>query len=161
MTDGGKWLADLRIDRPLLVGEALSRGIFDELEPATLAGLIAALAADSDRDFGGLYLSDELLDAVSRFENVAYDVAKVELRFGIAPAEELNLSAAAAAEHWAGGMAWNLLVTRTKAEEGDLVRLLSRTGEALMQIAHLHASNPKASTTARTAAEIILRDPIR
>ncbi len=161
VTDGGKWLADLRIDRPLPVGEALSRGIFDELEPATLAGLIAALAADSDRDFGGLYLSDELLDAVSRFENVAYDVAKVELRFGIAPAEELNLSAAAAAEHWAGGMAWNTLVTKTKAEEGDLVRLLSRTGEALMQIAHLHASNPKAASTARTAAEIILRDPIR
>jgi hypothetical protein len=52
-------------------------------------------------------------------------------------------------------------VRETKAEEGDLVRLLSRTGEALMQIAHLRESNPKAAEIARETAEIMLREPIR
>jgi superfamily II RNA helicase len=68
--------------------------------------------------------------------------------FGVERAEEINLSAAATAESWAGGMNWEELVFRTKAEEGDLVRLLSRTGEALRQIA-------------RQTAEIILREPIK
>jgi DSHCT (NUC185) domain len=52
-------------------------------------------------------------------------------------------------------------VRDTKAEEGDLVRLLSRTGEALLQIANLKKSNPEAAEIARATAEIILREPIR
>ena len=58
-------------------------------------------------------------------------------------------------------MDWATLVARTKAEEGDLVRLLSRTGEALLQVAHLKDANPKAAEIAYTAAEIVLREPIR
>ena len=53
------------------------------------------------------------------------------------------------------------LVDRTKAEEGDLVRLLSRTGEALMQIAYLKNSNPNAAEIARAAAEAMFREPVR
>ncbi len=161
VTESGKWLADVRVDRTLLVGEALRRGILNELSPKTLAGLMAALAADSDRNYGDLYLSNELLDVVNDFEDIIYDVSNVEWKFGIEPSEEINLSAAAAAERWAGGMAWDDLVSRTKAEEGDLFRLLARTGEALMQIAHLKNSNPKAADIARTTAGIILREPIR
>ncbi len=161
MTESGKWLADVRVDRTLLVGEALRRGILDDLAPKTLAGLMAALAADSDRNYGDLYLSNELLDVVNDFEDIIYDVSNVEWKFGIEPSEEINLSAAAAAERWTGGMAWEDLVKRTAAEEGDLFRLLARTGEALMQVAHLKNSNPKAAEIARTTAEIILREPIR
>jgi superfamily II RNA helicase len=73
----------------------------------------------------------------------------------------MNFSAAAAAERWTDGMSWSELVLRTKAEEGDLVRLLSRTGEALMQVAHLKDSNAEAAAIARQTAEIILREPIR
>ncbi len=58
-------------------------------------------------------------------------------------------------------MSWSELVFQTKAEEGDLVRLLSRTGEALMQIAHQKESNAEAAAIARATAEIILREPIR
>ena len=90
-----------------------------------------------------------------------YDVSKVEWRFGIEPIEEINLTAAAAAERWSGGMEWSELVKRTGAEEGDLFRLLSRTGEALMQVAHLRSSNPDAARIASETAEILLRDPIR
>jgi superfamily II RNA helicase len=122
---------------------------------------MAALAADSDRNYGDLYLSNDLLDVVNDFEDIIYDVSNVEWKFGIEPSEEINLSAAAAAERWTGGMAWEDLVKRTAAEEGDLFRLLARTGEALMQIAHLKDSNPAAAEIARATAELILREPIR
>ncbi|MDM7920814.1 MAG: hypothetical protein QUS14_00825, partial [Pyrinomonadaceae bacterium] len=161
VTESGRWLADVRVDRPLLVGEALRRGIFSGLHTKSVAGLMASLAADSDRNYGDLYLSDELMDIVAEFEEIIYDVSRVEWKFGIEPAEEINLSAAAAAEHWADGITWSGLVKKTGAEEGDLVRLLSRTGEALLQVANLRASNPAAADLAYETAEIILREPIR
>ncbi|HQU94092.1 MAG TPA: hypothetical protein PLK77_17475, partial [Pyrinomonadaceae bacterium] len=161
VTDSGKWLADLRVDRPLLVGEALNRGVFSDIDHTVMAGLMAALAADSDRNYGELHLSDPLLDAITSIEEVIYDVSKIEWRFGIEPVEEVNLTAAAAAERWAGGMQWSELVKRTGAEEGDLFRLLSRTGEALMQMAHLRSSNPDAARIASETADMLLRYPIR
>ena len=161
VTERGKWLADLRVDRPLLVGEALRHGLFEKLEPKHVAALMASLAADSDRNFGELYLSDKILDVVTEFEDIIYAVSGVEWKLGVEPSEEINLSAAAAAEHWADGVAWEELVFRTKAEEGDLVRLLSRTGEALMQIAQLRKSNPHAAELASQTADLIMREPIR
>jgi hypothetical protein len=161
VTESGKWLADVRVDRPLLVGEALRHGIFDGLSSKSAAGLMASLAADPDRSYGELYLSDELMDVLAGFEDIIYEVSRVEWKFGIEPAEEINLSAAAAAEHWAGGMPWSTLVSKTNAEEGDLVRLLSRTGEALRQVANLRDSNPEAARLAADTAEIMLREPIR
>lgn len=161
VSESGKWLADVRVDRPVLVGEALKHGIFEKLETKHAAALMAALAADSDRNYGELHLSDEILEILTEFEEIVFQVSSAEWKFGVEPADEMNFSAAAAAERWADGMRWSDLVFQTKAEEGDLVRLLSRTGEALMQIAHLKDSNPRAAEIARATAEIIMREPIR
>ncbi len=161
VSETGKWLADLRIDRPLLAGEALKKGLFEKLEIKQVAGLMAALAADSDRDYGELHLSDKLIGVLTEFEEIIYEVSKKEWSFGVEPTDEINFSAAATAEEWVNGVRWEDLVRDIKAEEGDLVRLLSRTGEALMQIAHLRDSNPEAAKIARETAEIILREPIR
>ena len=161
VTERGKWLADVRVDRPLLVGEALRHNIFENLEPAVVAGIMASLAADSDRNYGELYLSDKLLDTLSAFETIIYEVSGVEWKNGVEPAEEINFSAAAAAERWTDGMKWEDLVYKTNAEEGDLVRLLSRTAEALLQVANLKDSNAEAAEIARETAKIILREPIK
>lgn len=161
VTDSGKWLADVRVDRPLLVGEALRHGLFQNAEPTQIAGLMAGLASDGDRNYGELRLSDKILEILDKFEQIAFDVATVEWKNGVEPAPEMNYSAIATAEAWAKGMSWDELVTRTKAEEGDLVRLLSRTGEALLQVASLKKTQPEAADLARQTAEIILREPIR
>ena len=161
VSEQGKWLADLRLDKPLLVGEVLQTDIFEKLETPQIAGLMASLAADSERDYGKLRLSDKLHNALGTVEDIVFAVSDVERDFGVQPAEEINYSAAAAAETWVSGMAWADLVWETRAEEGDLVRLLSRTGEVLMQIANLHKSKPEAAKQARIASEIILREPIR
>jgi superfamily II RNA helicase len=58
-------------------------------------------------------------------------------------------------------MNWEELVFRSKAEEGDLVRLLSRTGEALRQVAQLKQSNAEAAELAKQTAAVMLREPIR
>jgi ATP-dependent RNA helicase HelY len=161
VTESGKWLADLRIDRPLLIGEALREGIFDDLKTSEAAGLMASVAADADRSYGEMRSSRAMVDILAEFEELVIATSNVEIRKGVMPSEEINYSAAATAERWTAGMEWDELVDRTKAEEGDLVRLLSRTGEALRQLANLKDSNPGAAAIARAAAETILRDPIR
>lgn len=161
VTETGKWLADVRVDRPLLVGEALKQGLFENLETTQIAGLMAALAADPEREYGELYLSDKILEVLTEFENTVFKVSNIEWKFGVEPASEMNFSAAATAEAWAEGGSWEDLVRNTKAEEGDLVRLLSRTGEALMQIASLRNSHAEAARKARLTSEIMLRAPIR
>ena len=161
VTDRGRWLADLRVDRPLLVGEALQRGLFAALDPVRAAALIAALAADEDRDYGELGLDDSIVTLLAWFEEIAFDVSTEEWKQGVEAAPEINFSAAAAAANWAGQAEWIELVHETRAEEGDLVRLLSRTGEALLQVAGLRETHATAATTARTAADIVLREPVR
>ena len=161
VTESGKWLADLRIDRPLLVGEALRHGIFDDLKISEAAGLMASVASDADRSYGEMRATRLMTDILADFEDLVVAVSNVEWRFGVEPAEEINYSAAAAAERWTAGMQWDELVDRTRAEEGDLVRLLSRTGEALRQLANLKETNPLAASIAFAASEKILREPIR
>jgi superfamily II RNA helicase len=161
VTERGKWLADLRVDRPLLIGEALQRDLFASLEVKQTAALISALVADEDRDYGELELDDAIVSLLIKFEEVSFDVANEEWKQGIEAAAEINFSAAAAAALWADGATWSELVHETRAEEGDLVRLLSRTGEALLQIAGLRETHQKAANLAAQAAEIVLREPVR
>jgi superfamily II RNA helicase len=161
VTMRGAWLADLHVDRPLLVGEALENGLFASLDTVRAAALMAALAADAERDYGELALDDALVGTLARFEEVAYKVATEEWQQGLEPGPEINFSAAAAAARWAAGAEWSELVHETRAEEGDLVRMLSRTGESLLQIAGLRAAQPAAARIAAQAAEAILREPVR
>ncbi|MCA1607539.1 MAG: hypothetical protein LC775_19215, partial [Acidobacteria bacterium] len=104
ITVRGRWLADLHIDRPLLVGEALESGLFNSLDFHRMAGIMAALTADEERDYGQLELEDALVNALASFEDVGFKVSTEEWKLGIEPAPELNFSAAAAAAHWATGM---------------------------------------------------------
>ena len=161
VTERGRWLADLHVDRPLLVGEALESGLFNSLELKQLAGIMAALTADEERDYGDLELDDNIVTSLSRFEDIGFKVSGEEWKYGIDPAPELNFSAAGAAVLWAGGASWPEIVRQTRAEEGDLFRMFSRTGEALLQIAGLRRSHPQAAQMAVTAAEVVLREPIR
>lgn len=161
VTDRGRWLADLHIDRPLLVGEALENGLFNSLAPKELAGIMAALTADEDRDYGELELDDDVVTSLSRFEDIGFKVSAEEWNHGLEPAPELNFSAAGAAVRWAGGSEWSQIVSETRAEEGDLFRMFSRTGEALLQIAGLRRSHPQAANMAENVAGMVLREPIR
>jgi ATP-dependent RNA helicase HelY len=161
VTERGRWLADLHIDRPLIVGEALERGLFKTLDPAQIAAVMAALSADEDRDYGEIELDDSLVSSLAQFEDTGFRVSSAEWKHGIEPAPELNFSAAGAAARWAKGAAWTVLVNETRAEEGDLFRMLSRTGEALLQIAGLRKAHPEAARIAAMAADTVLREPVR
>ena len=114
--------------------------------------MVAALAADEDRDYGELELNDAIVSLLVQFEEISFEVSNEEWKQGIEAAPGINFSAAAAAAHWVSGIDWNELVRETRAEEGDLVRLLSRTGEALLQIAGLRGTHSEAAHLAAQTA---------
>ena len=161
VTDRGSWLADLHIDRPLIIGEALQSGLFTSLDFIRMSAIVAALTADEDRDYGTLELEDALVNSLAQFEEIGFRVSSEEWKFGVEPTPELNFSAAATAARWAGGSEWSALAHETRAEEGDLFRMLSRTGEALLQVAGLRKAHPEAARIAAIAADAILREPVR
>jgi ATP-dependent RNA helicase HelY len=161
VTERGRWLADLHIDRPLLVGEALESGLFNSLQHRHFAGIMAALTADEDRDYGELELDDDIVGSLTRFEDIGFKVSGEEWKHGVEPTPELNFSAAGAAVQWASGAEWSEIVRMTRAEEGDLFRMFSRTGEALLQVAGLRRNHPHAAQMAAVVAEMVLREPIR
>lgn len=161
VTQRGRWLADLHIDRPLIIGEALQSGLFKSLDFVTTAAIVAALTADEERDYGALELDDKLVSSLAQFEEIGFRVASEEWKFGVEPTPELNFSAAGTVARWVGGAEWDLLVRETRAEEGDLFRMLSRTGEALLQVAGLRKAHPEAANIAAVAADALLREPVR
>jgi len=161
VTERGRWLADLHVDRPLVIGEALERGLFASLDKTRMAAVMAALASDEDRDYGELELDDPVVETLSQFEEIGFKVSTEEWKHGVEPAPELNFSAAATAARWVSGGEWSTLVQETRAEEGDLFRMLSRTGEALLQVAGLVKVHSQAAHTAAATADIILREPVR
>ena len=161
VTERGKWLADLHIDRPLIIGEALQSGLFISLDFIRIAAIVAALTADEEREYGALELEDALVNSLAQFEEIGFRVSSEEWKFGVEPTPELNFSAAATAARWADGTEWATLVRETRAEEGDLFRMLSRTGEALLQVAGLRKAHPEAAHIAAVAADAILREPVR
>lgn len=161
VTERGRWLADLHIDRPLIVGEALEHGLFKSLDNMSMTAVIAALTADDDRDYGELELDDGLVTTLSMFEEIGFRVATEEWKQGVEPAPELNFSAAGAAARWVAGTGWADMVHETRAEEGDLFRMLSRTGESLLQVASLKSVHQEAARTAALAAAAVLREPVR
>ena len=147
VTERGRWLADLHIDRPLLVGEALESGLFNSLQHKHFAGIMAALTADEDRDYGELELDDDVVTLLTRFENLGFKVSGEEWKQGVEPAPELNFSAAGAAVHWAGGAEWADIVRRTRAEEGDLFRML-KDGTAERNAAQANAMRLRVTSKA-------------
>src|SRR5262245_26267646 len=83
VTERGRWLADLHVDYPLLAGEALERGLFTSLDMRRIAAMAAALAADEDRDYGQLELDDDVVDLLTKFEEIAFDVSNEEWKRGV------------------------------------------------------------------------------
>src|ERR1044072_3602580 len=92
VTERGCWLADLHVDRPLLIGETLQRGIFKSLDARRTAALVAAMARGEGPDHGEVEAGDEIVDLLARFEQVAFDISTEEWSQGIEGTAEINFS---------------------------------------------------------------------
>ena len=61
---------------------------------------------------------------------------------------------------WAHDEPWEDIVSSSDFAEGDLARLILRTGDNLRQIAKLEETFPDIAKTAKEAMGLILKEPI-
>ncbi|MEM2192413.1 MAG: hypothetical protein QXG38_02225, partial [Candidatus Hadarchaeales archaeon] len=162
LTTIGKWAAMVRVERSLLITEALKRGLMENLTAEEMAGWAGAVVAErAPRNLVATVNLKPLakiafeLDALEKIHGVERS------NFGEAFKGGRKSSAtmmAGALLRWAEGeMEWAELVRRSSAEEGDLQRGILQAAEVLHQLANLPLPIAEVAEEARIA---ILREPV-
>jgi superfamily II RNA helicase len=162
LTEDGIWAANLRMDAPLMVAQSLKLGLLPERDPIMLAAVMASFVSEKEFD-------DESL--VRRMLPKRLTKQFLTLRRGLKPfasellqqgfnAPFLYLQPAAVMASWAADEPWAAVVGRTSYAEGDLARLILRTGENLRQLAGVRNTFPAIAKTAREAMDMILKEPV-
>jgi len=162
LTDDGIWASQLRMDAPLMVAQSLRLGLLPERDPIMLAAVMASFVNEKEFD-------DESMERRMLPKRITQQF--LTLRKGLKPfasnllehgfqAPFLYLQPAAVMFAWAGDEPWDKIVTRTSIPDGDLARLILRTGENLRQLAGVKETFPIIAKSAMEAMDLILREPV-
>jgi len=163
LTPDGRWASCLRLDHPLLIAEAIRKGILDESDPPTLAGLLAPFVVDKTKDVevrcNGMPELEDLSALLNRLGQQLHPLQRLKRQKGF---ETLPIQfwPAAAVLLWARGQKWDVLLRSIAVEEGDMAALVLRTADHLRQLFDLAETHPSLARTARRALPLILREPV-
>jgi ATP-dependent RNA helicase HelY len=163
LTWEGRYAAQLRLDHPLLVSEAIRSGVFEGADAETLAGMIATFVVGGEHreePEGVLRVqSRELTQRVTRMKRELKDLLRALKRGGF-ETPEIPVWPAVAVYLWAQGLSWEGLTRAMGMEEGDMAMMIVRTADHLNQVQGLRNSHPDLSDRAREAIPLILREPV-
>lgn len=163
LTPDGIWASKLRIDQPLLIGEAIRKGGFADASPAVLAGLTALFVWDREQEvetrLGAIDALDTMLDAYDRLiSSMDKIIGHMDKRGFSYP--QIMFWPGAALFLWANGISWEALLRNIPIGEGDMASLIVRTADHLRQVLNLEETHPILAETAREAMGLILREPV-
>ncbi len=164
LTWEGQWAAQLRLDHPLLVAEAIRKGSFDGAPPEILAAMISPFVVDGgDR-------SEELDRALKvrspdlsrRMDRMRRDLKELvrQMKRGGFEVSDVPMWPAVATFLWGRGVSWRALLRAVPLEEGAMAMMITRTTDHLNQIVGLRASHPELAETAVQAVPLIFREPV-
>ena len=155
----GELLERIFSERDLLICEAISNQVFDDLKPQTLAAVASVLSFEARKDqpythniqdsaFGRtLHALDLLLAQIHHFEKNS--------RQDLTPEPQLGM--ADAVYRWALGMSFTQSLLDIDVAPGDFVRHIKQVVDLLDHISHLPAEYSRISKTAATARKMIFR----
>jgi len=162
LTEDGNWASKLRIDAPLLVAQGIRKDLLPQNDPALLACIIASFVNEKEFSDDPLYsqalpkkLKDVFLDARQGLKPFA--IKLLEKGFN---APNLFVQPCLLIYRWAHDEAWEDIITGSDFAEGDLARLILRTGDNLRQISKLEDTFPVIAKSAKKAIGLILKEPI-
>jgi len=163
LTPDGYWASKLRLDQPLLIAEAIRKGILNNVSPEVLAGGLASFVWDKGQEVElrakeGMHVTDmehvfeKLVDCIKQIR-----VLKAKRGFESPP---ILFWPAAAVYMWARGVSWERLLEFVQIDEGDIASLITRSGDHLRQVINLRETHPQLSSVAEEAIELLLREPV-
>ncbi|WP_420114043.1 DEAD/DEAH box helicase [Pseudactinotalea sp.] len=158
VTERGEWLRRVYSEQDLLVVEALRRGLWNELDPAGLAAVVAAVLYESRSDDASPRprLKNRVVsDAVDATDALARDLAAIEAEAGLTPRSPLDLGLVAAVDAWSRGAHLDAVIT-TDLAAGDFVRWSKQVIDLLDQLTDA-APSPDLRDTAHRAVRAVRR----
>ncbi|WP_300463892.1 DEAD/DEAH box helicase [Desulfobacula sp.] len=162
LTQDGLWASKLRMDAPLLVAQGIRKKCLPQTDPALLAAIISAFVNEKEFTDDPLYhkaLPQRLKEAFlgAREDLKPFAIKLLEDGFD---APNLFIQPSLLLYLWAHDKPWEELVSQSDFAEGDLARLILRTGENLRQISKLEDTFPGIAKTAKEAIDLILKEPV-
>ena len=160
-TDAGRLLAGVHTEQDLFVAECLRRGVWNGLDPAGLAAVIATIVAHPRGDSAVRDPSDESLrSALAETERVAADVAAVEKSHHLPATPDLDAGLAPVMHHWVSGGALASILAASWQEgveltAGDFVRSARLVVDVLAQVGQV--AEPELARAARSAVGSLRR----
>jgi ATP-dependent RNA helicase HelY len=136
-TAAGLLLAGIHSEVDLLVAEALRRGLLDDLGPAELAAVAAALVYESRRDEPDddpWLPTATIADVFDDLEDVAEELRAVEQAAGLPSLRQLDAGFVGAAWLWAQGGTLDESIGDLELTGGDFVRVVKHLADLIGQI---------------------------
>jgi ATP-dependent RNA helicase HelY len=156
LSERGVGLSNLFHECDLLVCEAMFAGLFDGLEPASLAGLVSCFVYEhrSPDDPPRPWFPDaDVRDRWQRIAKLSERLAGDELRRGLSEHRPPDPGFLAVAFAWVGGEGFAELVADEELTGGDFVRTTKQLIDLLGQIAQTAPSTDTRAAARRAADE--------
>jgi ATP-dependent RNA helicase HelY len=159
LTPPGRTLRRIYGERDLLVAECLRHGVWNDLDPAGLAAMAAALIYEPRRDEG--QVSDRYLPkgafrpALDRTTDLWSRLDDVEREHKLPGSLPLSSGLSLAMNHWAQGASLDSVLLDADLAAGDFVRLTKQTIDLLDQLSVV--ADAPVGPRARTALDLIRR----
>lgn len=169
LTTLGQACAAIRGENELWLGLVIMSGSLERLESHHLAAVVSALITETLRpDTWTNYLpSTEILDVFNYSNEKEISLKEIrrllfqsQSRYDITIPVWLELELTGVIEQWALGTDWQELCENTSLDEGDLVRLLRRTIDLLLQIPQIPNISSYLKKSAKDAVTKLKRFPI-
>jgi ATP-dependent RNA helicase HelY len=159
LSAAGRTLKRIYGERDLLVAEALRRGVWNDLDPASLAAMACCIVFEPRRDEGTL--ADRFLPrgafrvALDKTQDLWARLDDTEQENRLPGSEPLATGLCLAMHKWARGSSLNVVLTEADMAAGDFVRWTKQTIDLLDQLSIVAEGG--VGRNARKALEAIRR----
>ena len=158
VTDRGELLAGIYSDTDLLVAQAVTEGMWDDLAPPELAAIVGAVVYEGrQRDESPRLPGGRVRPAVMALVDLSTELGEVEERFDVPRQRELDLGFVWPLHAWAQGGRLAQILEQSEMAAGDFVRWCRQAIDLLDQIRDAVAEDHPLRRSARRARDLVDR----
>ena len=160
LTPAGESLAQLSHECDLLLAEAMGAGLFDDLDPATLAGVASAFTYETRGPEGsgpsGRFPNAEARKRWTAIESIVTRLNRDEEQLRLPLTRRPDPGFVGLAHAWASGEELGPLIATEDITGGDFVRNVKQLVDLLRQLAHV-ATTPETAGACSAASTRLFR----
>ncbi len=157
LTDAGRTMRRIYGERDLLVAESLRRGLWNDLDPASLAALACCLVYEPRREESAEYglPRGAFREALARTQELWAELDDLEQDHRLPGSEPIATGLARAMNSWARGGSLDRVLDEADMAAGDFVRWTKQTIDLLDQLSIV--ADIAVAGTARKALDAVRR----